>query len=522
MLGNYSNKRAGRPPGTRLSMSKVVGRVATVLSPRSRSRQNHTSSMFGIDEASEGPIVAFSGISPSESIQKVCSIMQFKQSLLNSLIFSLDDISPFLKFIMDSGGDFICSSDGIKKLTSITHLVVNSHDLRTRRVKFLAALCRIPENIVSYDWIVKSQQSNTFLPLDGFRINASVSAENDNDFSLQRSINNAIVNLQNGGILGGRCVYAGPGVAGNLGPSRDEIDALVRSAGGVCFSNISGVNKMIKNRVDCRKLIVISKSGRTLPGGAITAIAKGALDMAWADFITALLYQSFPSNIAQQQSIIDDNRVIDLTRQNEGSEFNGRFVKLLSLKLGISPRRSISNAGIADPNRAFLGSNGNFAVYVSVGSPSSVAIRYYNSEGVLKFEALAPPPEDCFKAIQGNAGQDICIFWDACNAAFASGGTTIQGATSALNAVAHRRHFFWFDCIDDLKIVLFYMLGQDRKLVDEFFDETGRFFAAEPSQPDHSVVKPMDAMEEDELPVRLGYFGDGHYEYDPRSHSQLF
>mmetsp|Transcript_22731 Transcript_22731/g.34443 ORF Transcript_22731/g.34443 Transcript_22731/m.34443 type:complete len:174 (+) Transcript_22731:244-765(+) len=115
-----------------------------------------------------------------------------------------------------------------------------------------------------------------------------------------------------GGILSGRCVYVAPGVSGNKGPSRDEVAALVKASGAVYYSQISGVTQMIKNRGDCTKLVVISMSGRTLPTSAIYAIEKGALELEWGDFVTAILHQEFRFNAegSHQKSIINDDDVI--------------------------------------------------------------------------------------------------------------------------------------------------------------------------------------------------------------------
>mmetsp|Transcript_22731 Transcript_22731/g.34444 ORF Transcript_22731/g.34444 Transcript_22731/m.34444 type:complete len:90 (+) Transcript_22731:114-383(+) len=87
------------------------------------------------------------------------------------------------------------STDGVKNLPSITHLIVRSDDLKPRRIKFLVALCVIPENIVSYEWIERSEQSNALLPLDAFRINTNVNAETEYKFCLQHSISNAVTAL---------------------------------------------------------------------------------------------------------------------------------------------------------------------------------------------------------------------------------------------------------------------------------------------------------------------------------------
>ena len=435
-----------------------------------------------------------------------------------------------LQFILKNGGDYIIFSNGVKKLHTITHLVVGRDELKPRRIKFLAALCVCPANIVVCDWIEGSLRSNMFIPPDPFHIsrNSDVieQAEMEHTFSMKSTFNNALAALEYGGILAGKSVYVGPGVIGGHGPSRDEVSALLHASGAVHIDRSSGVKKMISNQGDVTKLIIIT-SDRDVPAVVADALGKGAFEMTWTGFVSAMLKQEFGfMDASSQLSLIDGKDVIDVTQKmttQQEQEGNQVVVKILSINLQNSPTRSLSNAAIGEPERAYLGPNGVFEVYRSVCSPETV-VRYVDEEGVIKFEALVPLPEDCHKAIQGNAGQDICMFWDACNVAFASGGTTIQGALDSSGAVAHRRHFFWFDCVDDLKLALFHMFGQDRELVNEFFNGNGRFFASGITQPDHITVKPDDAMEEDELPVRVAYFGDAAhtYPYDPRSESQAF
>lgn len=420
----------------------------------------------------------------------------------------------------------------MKKLHTITHLVVGKDELKPLRTKFLVALCVSPDNIIGYEWIEQSLISNTCLPSDQFRITARSAVEIERiekqyGFSLQSSINKAVASCKDGGVLSGWGVYIGPRVMGGTGPSKDEVSALLRASGAVSYSSSAELSKMMKKNGDCTKLIVITKSGRNIPISAITAIARGALEYDWTDFITAMLHQEFQSNAVEShlKYTIDNERIIDATQQAPihpgGTGANNYFVKILRVKLKISPQRTISDSSIGDPERAHLGSNGFFELYKCTRTLKTI-IRYVNEEGTTKFEGVVPPPEDCHKAIQGNAGRDVCIMWETLNMVFASGGTTIKGALNPSDAVAHRRFFFWFKTLDELKVVLYHMFGQNMELVEEFFTDTGRFFAAERTQPDHAFVK-LDAMDVDDVPVRVAYFGDdvtASYAYDPRGESQ--
>lgn len=477
----------------RHSLHDVVSSVSSYLSPKAG---GHQSSDPGWTKEI---IVAFSGIDPSEEVKK---------------------------FILQRGGDFIIGSDGINKLHKVTHLVVGRDELKPRRIKLLAALCVCPSNIVVCDWIEESLGSNKFIPPDRFHISlysdVIEKAETEHAFSMKSTLNNAIAALEFGGILAGKCVYVGPGVIGGSGPSRDEVSALLHASGAVYIDRSTGLKKMASNQGD---VIIITKSDRTVPAAVVDALANGAFEMNWTQFVSAMLKQEFGfMDASPHLSLIDGKHVIDVTQETTTQQKQGdsQVVKILSINLQTSPTRSLSNAAIGEPERAYLGPNGVFEVYKYVGSHETV-VRYVDDDGIIKFEALVPLPEDCHKAIQGNAGHDICMFWDACNVAFSSGGTTIRGALGSSSAVAHRRHFFWFNCDDDLKLALFHMFGQDRELVNEFFDRDGRFYASE-TQPDHATIKLNDAMEGEEVPVRVGYFGDSAltYQYDPRSESQAF
>ncbi len=401
-------------------------------------------------------------------------------------------------------------------------------ELKPRRIKFLGALCVAPEAILSYQWMEQSRLNNKFLPPDEFRITSHSAAETLHGFSLESSCNKAIIARQDGGILNGRSIYIVPrGVIGGTGPSRDEVAALTEAAGGVYLKTLAGVKKLLRDGANCKKLIIIT-SDFAIPNGVVKAIEMGAIEMDWTTFVTSLLEQDFgaTSNVdVPQQPYIDDEHVIDVTQQAMAqvgcSAVSRQCVKLLSIELNVSPERSITDPSIGDPGRKFLGANGSFEVYKFVGT-SETAVRYVDMDGTIVFESLVPPPEDCHKAIQGNAGHDTCIMWDTCNTAFSSGGTTVKGALNPLEAVAHRRHFFWFESCDDLKLALYLMLGNDRDMVNEFFTENSRFFASERTLPEHAVVNLDNTMEEDEFRVRSGYFEQITTNYDPRGQSQLY
>mmetsp|Transcript_24662 Transcript_24662/g.37760 ORF Transcript_24662/g.37760 Transcript_24662/m.37760 type:complete len:530 (-) Transcript_24662:88-1677(-) len=497
-MPNVNSLRSRRSSRFRPSLHNVVSSVSSILSPKAGAHQSSDSGW------TREIVVAFSGFDPSEQVKK---------------------------FILQHGGELIIGSDGIRKLHKITHLVVGRDGLKPRRIKFLAALCVCPANIVVCEWIEESFRSKTFIPPDRFHISrysdVIEQTEMEHTFSMNSTFNNAFAALEDGGILAGMSVYVSPGVIGWHGPSKDEVSALLNASGAVYIDRSSGVKKMMSNQGDVSKLIIIT-SDKAVPAVVVDALGKGASEMNWTRFVSAMLKQEFGFvDASSQLSLIDNGHIIDITQQARIQQVvsctDTDFIKVLRIQLDVSPTRSLSNEIIGDPERASLGSNGIFEVYRS--ATLRTVARYVDSEGIVKFESLVPSPENCHKAIQGNAGRDVCIMWDTCNNAFSSGGTTIRGALKPSNAVAHRRFFFWFNCGDDLKLVLYHLLGNDRGLVNEFFTENSKFFASEITLPDHTTVKPGDAMEEDgQIPVRAGFFGDtaATYTYDPRGESQAF
>lgn len=435
--------------------------------------------------------------------------------------------SIVLQFILRNGGKCIIFPEG-KGLGNITHLVVAMNDLNPRCTEFLAALCVCPERVVVYDWIQESTRKNKFLCPEKFHITSKAddfeAIEGKCGLSMKTSFDRAITALKDGGILFGKGVYVGPGVIGYSGPSEEEVSVLVKASGAV-HHNDAELEEIV-NEGDVTKLMVITKrNNEKVPVKVAMAVLSGATELSWADFQNSVLKQGFTvMDKSSQLPLIDEKHVIDVTQKTTTQQEEGsQSVKILSIELDDSPTRSISNPAIGEPERASLGQNGSFEIYKFVGSLRTVA-RYVNKDGRIKFEALVPSPDDCFKAIQGNAGRQYCFFWDACNTAFASGGTTIQGVSDPSSAVALRRYFFWFNCKDDLKLALFHMFGQCRELVDEFFDKKGKFFASKITLPDHTVVKPYAGTEEVQPLLRSGYFGDSsqNYAYDPRCESRLW
>jgi hypothetical protein len=180
-----------------------------------------------------------------------------------------------------------------------------------------------------------------------------------------------------------------------------------------------------------------------------------------------------------------------------------QMIKLFETAISRSPERTISNQNIGDISRQYLGDNGTFEIFKCL-STNIIIVRYLNHAGEKTFEAEAPQPEKSHAELQGNAGFDCCFFWEAYNKVVASGGTIIKDANKSSNPTMCRRFYFWFRSKEQLTSVLSHLLYHDMDLLEEFFRNDGRFFAAVETKPPHEQVQGEDDMEvdDDDMQVR--------------------
>ncbi|KAL3827650.1 hypothetical protein ACHAXA_000523 [Cyclostephanos tholiformis] len=188
-------------------------------------------------------------------------------------------------------------------------------------------------------------------------------------------------------------------------------------------------------------------------------------------------------NIARFPSYEGVNIVSGLSKLGE------KWTIILVVKPSRSPHRSISNPNVGDPNRAFLGENGLLMVHENIVTKVRRAV-YYDGRGNVKFMAECPPAKNPYQSIQGNAGKEPLLVWDAVNEAHASGGTTIKGANGVRQPPAYRRFFFHFTSNASLAVALHHIMYDNQRLTDEFFHpnpERNRFLK-ELNLPAHNIV----------------------------------
>ena len=118
-----------------------------------------------------------------------------------------------------------------------------------------------------------------------------------------------------------------------------------------------------------------------------------------------------------------------------------------------------------------LGKNGQFMVQRNI--VSQVRRVVYVVRGEVTFMAECPDSKLPALVLKGNVGT-CTICWEAVNYAHTAGGTTIQGAEGLNQVAARRRFYFQFNCNPSLSVVLYHMFYDNQKLLEEFFNTTGR------------------------------------------------
>ena len=188
------------------------------------------------------------------------------------------------------------------------------------------------------------------------------------------------------------------------------------------------------------------------------------------------------------------------------------WIRIISLDMTISPRRSLSNSSVGDSGRMFLGANGRFAVQEC---PNTLRRRvaYFNQDNEVTFLAIVPQ-NNFHTVVKGNSGDEPAFYWDAVNIAHEVGGTTLKNAT--LGSAVMRRVTFIFDSPIALHVALYATLYGNMEAVVEFFDKRGRYFVDKETKPPHKIVaqeaemdvdleENKDGKTEDELYAEYGY-----------------
>lgn len=115
-----------------------------------------------------------------------------------------------------------------------------------RTPKLMACICKT-SNILSLEWLEKSNKEQRPLDVDNFLLLGDKQAEEKYNFSMKQTLENGRkVRADRGGILGGWDVYICSGVAGNKAPSARELQLIVEAAGGQWLKSLSNSNDPLK------------------------------------------------------------------------------------------------------------------------------------------------------------------------------------------------------------------------------------------------------------------------------------
>ena len=161
--------------------------------------------------------------------------------------------------------------------------------------------------------------------------------------------------------------------------------------------------------------------------------------------------------------------------------------ELLRMEL-VEVNRTLSKPNEGDKNRGSLGRGGTLQI---VESGSKKYVLYFDQDRTLKFKATAP--SKALASVFGNAGKQHVFAWEVTNE---SGDQTMW-----------RRYFFWFHRREQLDMFLVILFGVDvdpstnQSILEEWYDESGKFCENESNVPAHVIVKDEDVMDE-EFPVR--------------------
>jgi hypothetical protein len=150
------------------------------------------------------------------------------------------------------------------------------------------------------------------------------------------------------------------------------------------------------------------------------------------------------------------------------------------MTLNLSPRRTTSRG---KNDHKMLG-HGGILSFLKPMNSDHLHVRYTVC-GVEVFHSIVPSPHVIHKYVKGNAGYENILYWTAFNKAAAGGRFT-------------RRFYFEFDSQVALYVMLFYLLHQDKNLVEEFFRKNGRFTVNKDTLPPHKINRNDDDMDIDD------------------------
>ena len=351
--------------------------------------------------------------------------------------------------------------------------------------------------IVTRKWLFKSLKQEKCLPLSDYLLKDDGVAEStditknvyDTPFSLSDAIANGIHASSKGGILDGYVFALCPGIGkAEHDFTRKELRVLLQAAGAEALPN-----DMLEETDTIDNLLVVTSMKAT--DEQIEHASKfeefGGMRVSSMLILQMLLHQSKDPL----------EKLIEVMKERTAAKKNafdaalhtfatGPAKELLRMTL-VEVNRTLSKPDEGDKNRGQLGQGGTIQI---VESGLNKYLHYFDQEGSLKFKARVPSKFFAHKEMISSAGEQNVIAWEVSN----------EIGDQTMN----RRHLLWFHNRAQLDTCLVTLFGIDvdsanQSILEEWYNESSRFYANEVTLPAHVIVKDEDKMDEEEFSVRV-------------------
>jgi hypothetical protein len=198
--------------------------------PSTNPRSSSTNNLDVLPRRKGGLIAPRAGLVSPKDIR--AQIGQPKKDVCNAdvKIMVLVTMTPKVRKLIDGLG--VTLIEDIDKASSATHVIAGDSDSGIRRTpKLMIALCST-SNILSLEWLVESSKAKTLLNPGKYLLLNDKVGEGRYGISMKRTLASGKERRKEGGLLAGWTILFCHGVAGNQAPSQDELDMVVRAAGG--------------------------------------------------------------------------------------------------------------------------------------------------------------------------------------------------------------------------------------------------------------------------------------------------
>uniref|UniRef100_A0A7S4QQR9 BRCT domain-containing protein n=2 Tax=Ditylum brightwellii TaxID=49249 RepID=A0A7S4QQR9_9STRA len=122
--------------------------------------------------------------------------------------------------------------DAIENATKATHVIAGDANYSLRRTpKLMVCLC-CTSYVLHLDWLLQSFEAKTLLNPTDYLLIYDELAEKRYRFSMRLTLKNGSERREEGGLFAGWSIFFCRGVAGNNAPKEEELNMIVKAAGG--------------------------------------------------------------------------------------------------------------------------------------------------------------------------------------------------------------------------------------------------------------------------------------------------